>query len=213
MRVVKWALGAVALAVTAAVIAFGVASLTDSAQAEEEPNKPAVSRYEELLAQKLGISVDQLRAAQKAARDQMIDEAVAAGKITAEQAEKLKSLPLGAHPRLRGIGRGVVHAIKDVLGAAAEVLGISRDDVIQNLRNGQSLADMATAKGLSTDQLKAGITQRVTADIQQAVADGKITQEQADRLKEALSNNIDRIINHEGGLPRGGHLRFRFWGP
>ena len=204
MRVVKWGLGAIGLAVTAGVIAFGVASFAGSAQAEEDPEKDG-SRYQELLAQQLGISVEQLQTAQRAARDQLLDAAVAEGRLTAEQAEKLKSLPVGAGLRIR---HRIGHAIRGAITAAAEFLGLTTDEVRQGLEDGKSLADLATEQGKDVEGLKNAIKTDIETDIDAAVQSGKITQERADRLKQNLEERLDNIVSHEG-LPGRGH-RFRF---
>jgi hypothetical protein len=46
-----------------------------------------------MLAQQLGVSVDQLRSATREVRNQLIDQAVAAGRITKEQGDRLKQGP------------------------------------------------------------------------------------------------------------------------
>src|SRR5687767_4747354 len=96
---IKFGLGGLTLFVASAVVAFGIVSLGSGGAFAQTPGDSPRARHNELLAQKLGISVTQLEAAQKAARDQMIDDALAAGRITAEQAAKLKSAEPG---ELRG---------------------------------------------------------------------------------------------------------------
>jgi len=198
LKVVKWGLSGLALAVGAGVIAFGVASFTGSARAQEETEKAAqADRYEELLAQQLGISVDELKAAQKAARDQMIDEAVAAGRLTPEQAERLKSLEPG---ELRGFKHRVVHALKNVLDSAAKALGLTTAEVREGLADGKSIADLAADQGKNIDDVKSAMIDDLEAAIDQAVTDGKLTAERAANLKQRLNDHIDDIVNHEGGF-------------
>lgn len=196
MRVVKWGLAALALAVGAGVIAFAVAGSSGTARAEEDTD---VSRYQELLAQQLGISVDQLKAAQKAARDQLIDEAVAAGRITPEQAERLKALEPGEFRGLRKLGHRVAHALANILDAAANALGLTTEEVRQGLADGKSIADLAGEQGKSVDAVKSAMLSELESEIDQAVADGKITAEQGANLKQKLNDRIDDIVNHRGG--------------
>lgn len=208
MGFVKWGLAGLAMAVTAGVLVFGVVKPGDSASAQENQDKR--DRYEQALAAKLGISVDQLDAAQKAARDQLIDDAVAAGKLTQDQADKLKSIEPGDRGALRGkIGRGAVAVVKNVFQAAAEAIGVSPEDLKTGLRSGQSLTDIAQAKGIDRATLKSKMTDILSQDITDAENAGKITSEQADRLNQALDAHIDQVIDHKGGMPADGERRFR----
>jgi hypothetical protein len=96
----------------------------------------------------------------------------------------------------RGCGGGK-YLIKE---AAAEVLGISEDDLIAGLRDGQSLAQIAEAQGMSADDFRTALLENVTADLQAKLDAGDITQEQFDEKVSELNANIDEIINTEGGL-------------
>jgi hypothetical protein len=96
----------------------------------------------------------------------------------------------------RGCGGGK-YLIKE---AAAEVLGISEDELIAGLRDGQSLAQIAEAQGMSVDDFRAALLENVTADLQARLDAGEITQEQFDEKVSELNANIDEIINAEGGL-------------
>jgi hypothetical protein len=101
----------------------------------------------------------------------------------------------------RGCGGGK-YLIKE---AAAEVLGITEDDLIAGLRDGQSLAQIAEAQGMSVADFRAALLENVTADLQAALDAGDITQEQFDDKVAELNANIDEIINAEGGVRfRGG---------
>jgi polyhydroxyalkanoate synthesis regulator phasin len=199
---------AAALAVAVGVVVFAVAGGSGDAQA----TGPGDNRYQELLAEKLGISVEELQAAQKAARDALIDEKVAAGDLTEEQAERLKNREPGAFrglgPRL---GARVFHALKDVLGAAAEVIGVTPEEARQGIANGNSLVEQAQAKGISEADLKASVLKKLEAQIDEAVNNDKLTEEQATRIKEGLEEHIDRFLNAEGP-PAGKGFGFRFHG-
>ena len=174
----------------------------------QNPGQRNMGAWEQALAEELGINVPILQVAQKAAFEQMINDAVAAGRLTPEQAERLKSMGArGAGPGFPGGGRpfagrmreGFVHAVKSVLSAAAGVIGISEDDLKDELR-GKSLAEIADDNGVDRDELKEGLIEELEDAIEKAQADGKITKEQADRLTKGLNEHIDQIIDHEGGM-------------
>jgi hypothetical protein len=208
---IKYGLAGLALFVASAAVAFGVVGLGGgSALAQIAGGDSPKERYDELLAQKLGISVTQLQTAQKAAHDQMIDDAVAAGRLTAEQAAKLKSAEPGklrglAFGRMKGAA-GVGVAIKNALGAAAEALGMTPQTLWTEIQTGKSLADIAEAKGTDSDELTESIVESIEADLQQAVTNGRLTQAQADRLTEGLEDRIAQMIERERAFhgPRDG---------
>ncbi|MPZ49817.1 MAG: hypothetical protein GEU75_11085 [Dehalococcoidia bacterium] len=176
--------------------------------------RPSFEGWEEALAGKLGVSVEILKAAQKAAFEQAINEAVAAGRLTEQQGERLKSRAgdrgfpgFGRGPGMaKAAGKGIIEALRTALSAAAEVIGISEDELKQELRSGKSVAEIAAANGVERDDLEEELTDALKAAIAAAQADGKITAEQAARLTNALEEHIDKAIDHKGGLkePGGG---------
>ena len=97
----------------------------------------------------------------------------------------------------RGGCGGGKYLIKE---AAAEVLGISEDDLIAGLQDGQSLAQIAEAQGMTVEDFRAALLESVTADLQAKLDAGDITQEQFDEKVAELNANIDEIINTEGGV-------------
>ena len=171
------------------------------------------------VASRLGISEDKLKSAITDETIARIDAAVRRGDLTEEQGERLKErarageglgrLGLGPglgidplpFPRL-DFGRGFGHAFKaagDQIEAAADYLGLTRAQLLEELSDGDSLADVARQKGKSVDGLKTAMRNAMKADLEKAVDDGVLTRQQADRLYEKLSPGIDRLVEH--GLP------------
>ncbi len=76
------------------------------------------------------------------------------------------------------------------LEAAAEVLGMTADDLKSALQSGQTLEDLATEKGVDIAEVQADIqavhSEEMRAQILQAVEDGTMTQDKADWLLEGL---------------------------
>ena len=68
------------------------------------------------------------------------------------------------------------------------------------LKDGKSLAEVAEAKGMSVDDFKAALLTQVKAQLDSLVADGTLTQEQADRVLKNTQDNIDSIVNAQGGF-------------
>jgi hypothetical protein len=171
------------------------------------------------VAKRLGITEEKLRDAIADEKIARIDEAVRDGDITEEQGERLKERarsgeglgrlglgrgfgfgidPLPLPDLERGLGR-VFKVAGDQLEAAAEYLGVTRAELMEELSDGDSLADVARQKGKSVDGLKTAMRNALKADLDEAVADDVITREHADRLYEKLAPGIDRLV--EQGLP------------
>lgn len=201
----KWGLAGVAAVVVAGALAFGVVGVTGKAEAQAPPGGgDRRGRFEQILAQKLGVSVDVLHNAQKAARDQMIDEAVTAGRITAQEATRLKSGQPGIPGQGPGQGRGQARGmglragLTDVLQTAAGSMGMTTDQLRLELRT-KTLAQVAAEHGRTPAQIKATLATQIKADLQKAVGSGRMTQAQADRMLNGLDQMLDRLINRQAG--------------
>jgi len=153
------------------------------------------------VAAKLGIGEDKLKTAVEEAYSETIDEQVAGGQLTQDQADRLKERGFELAPMFapRGGRLGGAHLME----SAATVLGISADDLMTQLRDGKSLADVAEAQGISVDKLKTDLLAQVKTALDTLVSDGKITQSQADEMYSRTESNIDNIVNAMGPL-RGG---------
>ncbi len=82
--------------------------------------------------------------------------------------------------------RPIVHMVE----AAAEYLGLEPAEVLEALADGQVLADL-------TDHdagLVAAIVEAAEADIDQAVADGRISAERAEEIKDGLTERIETFV-------------------
>jgi lambda repressor-like predicted transcriptional regulator len=167
------------------------------------------------VAKRLGISQDKLEDALEDATIARIDAAVAAGDITKEEGDALKERVRSGDvpailPSFRGPGLGLGplgddsafgpghFARTDLLDAAADYLGMAEADVRRALRDGKSLADLANDKGKSVDGLKNALRAAIRKDADQAVDDGELTRQQADRLVEKFSDAVNELIEESG---------------
>lgn len=125
--------------------------------------------YEALLADALGISVDELQAARQEAHDLAIQAAVEAGDLTQEQADMMAAMAA-----LKG-------AI-DPQAITAQVLGISVEELEELRGERGAMSDLLEEKGLTQEEFRAQMQAAYEAAVAQAVEDGVITQEQADQI-------------------------------
>ncbi|MBI1298641.1 hypothetical protein GC175_27210 [bacterium] len=172
----------------------------------------------EFLAEALGITVEELEAAQAEALATGLQQAVDEGLITQAQADQIQD---------RGIGRGgsghfgrFQSETIDPAALLADALGITVEelDAAQQAAQDAALAQ-AVEEGVITqeqaDQMQARqalqpylseSAQSAFADaVAQALADGALTQEQADQLLEESANRFEHGMKFPGfGGERGG---------
>ncbi|MEX0750266.1 MAG: hypothetical protein WD359_05605 [Dehalococcoidia bacterium] len=100
--------------------------------------------------------------------------------------------------------------------ALAGFLGVTAEELRTELQaDGATLATVAEAHGQSRDALIAFMTQEASAALDAKVADGTLTQAEADERLAALTANIGDIVDgsgpfrgfHSGGLPGGMRMR------
>ena len=78
------------------------------------------------------------------------------------------------------------------------MLGLEKEALVEELRSGESLAEVAEAQGMSVEDFKTALLAAVKATLQVKVDEGTITQVQADRIFAGIEEHIDRIVKFEG---------------
>jgi hypothetical protein len=202
----------VGLFVAAGALTVWAFATSGPTSAQEPPPDGPIAHYRMNLAEQLGVTPEQLRTMEREAYEQTVADALARGAITQEQADRLLSMDredLRAHARSHA-GK-VKAAIRGVFQAAAETIGISGDELKSKLQAGKSLAQVASDHNVSRDALKLGITSSVESDLENAVSEGRITQEQADRMLSGLTSRLDDVIDrtHDGTPPVRPGMHFR----
>jgi hypothetical protein len=180
---------------------------------------------------RLKVTPSQLTGALNGAFLDQLQAAVAAGKLTQAQADRIKQHVKSeagepgffAHPglRFRGLQRGFAGPPPPGFGAggpghggriaaAAGYLGLTPGQLFDQLAGGKSLAQVASARGKSVSGLKAAMLAAVRARLDKAVSSKLITAAQEQQILTRLPARLDAEINRAGfRLPRG-HL---FHGP
>ena len=86
-----------------------------------------------------------------------------------------------------GANAGQEGPLHDVMVASmAQALGLDKTTVEQRLDAGETMWQVAQSKGLSADQFSAAMQQARTDALNQAVADGTISQAQADWMAQHM---------------------------
>ena len=92
--------------------------------------------------------------------------------------------------------------------ALTEVLGIEADELRTALAEGQTIAEIAEANGVSTDEVIAALVADAQERIDQGVEDGRLTEEEAADKLASATERITAMVNGELE-PRFGHRHHR----
>jgi uncharacterized protein YaiL (DUF2058 family) len=171
------------------------------------------------VAQAHGKSGAEVAAALKTAANNRFDDAVTAGRLTADQANTRKQQAAQHIDQLvnqvmpkggpgpgpggpggpGGFGRGAMAA---GLSTAAKELGITPQELRTELASGKSLAQVAQAHGKTGADVATALKDAANQRFVQAVASGRLTQDQANTMKTQVDQRIDQLVNQV--MPQGG---------
>lgn len=210
MNKLKTKVGAALVGVTA--LGAG-AFLAPTANAQIEPASPETIVIED------GEQLDRAtaRADRMAERFQAL---VDNGTISQEQADLIADQIASGDFGQRGDGEGRNHGKHGKRGhhgidasVVTDLLGLTEDELRTELAAGNTLAEVAEANGVGTDALTATLETAANDAIDAALADGKITAEQADEKRAEIAEKIESRINEtksdDDGEGRRGHRGHR----
>jgi hypothetical protein len=155
--------------------------------------------------------------------DNALDDLVEDGTLTQDQADAVADALQEARPdHFPGFGpwsgRGPFAIGGSLLEEAADAIGIEVDDLLDAVRDGQTIAEVAEAEGVDPQTVIDAIVAQARERFDEAVADERLDQEDADEHLADLTARITEFVN-EGfdalPVPDGGFFRERFkeWGP
>ena len=127
-------------------------------------------------------------------REAMIDRLVEEGVITQEQAEDVAAVRDAVQAHREEIRAEKQQSIADALEVTVEELEAAREE-------GTTLAELA---GDDLSEIVDLFTTQATERIEEGVANGRITQEQADERLDGLAERIESRLEDGGGFGRRG---------
>jgi hypothetical protein len=182
------------------------------------------------VAKRLNVSPQRLTSAIKAAEIDRLNAAVKAGRLTKAQANAIKHAIESKGPPFVGPDPGPLRRPPGLFGgpppfaaplffghagpltAAARYLGLSEAQLLNDLRSGRSLAQIATARGKSVSGLEHAVVAEIKLRLDRAVAAKRITKSQEQSLLALLTSRLSDLINgrppafapgrHLGPIPR-----------
>lgn len=166
-------------------------------------------------ARQLGIQPNELSNALKQALKNRVDEAVKDGRLTKEEAARLKQridanqIPfLGPGPRPGpGFHREHHFPFHAKLEAAAKYLGMSESELRTSLDGGKTLAQVARDRDKSVEGLVDALLADAQTHLEEAVKAGRLTEAEKKEMLAGLEQRITDLVN--GRLPRPPRFGFR----
>ena len=200
MKSRKWRIGGILLA---AVIFAGAVTGIAFADSDQKTGLSKDTLYRSFiskLAVNLGVDQDKVTAALDTTIKQMLDEAVQEGRLTQEQADKIT-----ANKDFGFSGLGFLHGKKHKfigngrnLDGIANALGMTTDQLKTELQSGKKMQQIVTGHGMTMDQFRQKMLELKNDEISKAVADGKITQDQANQILEKMEQHFNNQIPDDG---------------
>ncbi len=209
--------GAIALGLALGVVIGPLFSATTASAQSSQTTSPGASLWNDFLDQlaaALNIQRSTLDSAIQTAGNKTIDNAVQRGTLTQAQGDALKArLQAGDIGALWGWGRGkepgkqaLANVRRAMLDAAAQKLGMTVTELITQLRSGQTLAQIAQSKGVAEQDVINAALAAAKTQLDQAVANGTLTQAQADAIYTNLQQKGALLFT-----PRGRGFHGRGW--
>jgi len=170
-------------------------------------------KLHQAVADVLGITIGEYDAAVETARDQVLGEAVTEGWLTQGQADRMRErAEEGFGPGMGGMfqggRRGGMFGPEDsFISVAADELGMTVQDLVVELQDSKTIADVAADKDVDPQVIVDAFVAQHTERLNEAVADGRITQKQADLMTEQMTEEVQEHLTEpfpfEGGGPGG----------
>ena len=105
------------------------------------------------------------------------------------------------HGGIGAFGFGIGGHIGDSIDGVAKALGISQQDLLKDIGNGQSLADIAKSKNVDVNKLIQTLVDDAKSKIEAAAKDGHLSADQVTKLESNLQDMISKMVNMS--LPKG----------
>ena len=165
--------GAAALVLTGGAISLMPGATATPYAEAADPGGPGIQAFIDLVARKLGITSEKLSTAMTEARKE-----------------------LGIPERGHGPGMGDRRMGPPVdLSVAAQAIGITPEQLRQELP-GKSLAQVAQAHSKTAGDVATALKNADNKRVDEAVAAGKLTAEQAAHRKQQVAQRIEELVNH-----------------
>jgi hypothetical protein len=191
-------------AVVMALVGVSVAVVAAQDPQEETVKGPFgwFERLRQAIAEELGISVERYEAAVDAARERLIEETKEEGWSFEEHAEGYrKRFRAGRGPmffRFEHAFPGTARTVHSLESVAAEELGMTVDELFDELEDSKSIAELAEEKGVDPQAIVDVYVAGIREQLQQVVANEWLTQTQADAILKRITEQALKHLEMSG---------------
>lgn len=154
----------------------------------------ALSSPTAAVAQETESTDDEARPSRETAIQDVLSTLVTDGVITRAQADAVTDALVENLPE-RGHHRGFRHGVR--METVATIIGIDVQELMEALRDGSTIAEVAAANGSSADAVINGLVAEANERIDEAVAEGKLSADQAAEAKANAAERIEAMVNGE----------------
>ncbi len=169
------------------------------------------------LAEAQGVDPEEIISLFLTQAEERLDYLVDQGRLTQEEAQAILE-ELEEHARWfleNSVMMGYGWGYGGLLGVAAEVLGISVEELVEELSQGKTLAEIAEERGVDPQAIVDAFVAQVEEALEQAVADGRLTREQAEDILARVTEHAQWLLynpfptgfgyGYHHGMGPGGH--------
>ncbi|ADU52008.1 hypothetical protein Tmar_1923 [Thermaerobacter marianensis DSM 12885] len=208
-----------------ATSAQDAAGTADAAQGTAADPSSLTATFVQRLAEALGLTRDRVDAAIRDVLAGMVDEAAQKGQLSSEQAAALRQRiaqgqyrlvpPMGGrghgwggkHGRHGGFFPGEGHgaSLAGLLQSVSDTLNLTPGQILDQLWQGKTLAQIAQEQGVSRQQVKDAIVSQAKQRLDAAVTAGRLTQQQADQWLQRLEEQADALLDRQFTPPGAAH--------
>jgi uncharacterized membrane protein len=86
-----------------------------------------------------------------------------------------------------------------VVAISAKTIGISRQELVSELRSGQSISAVAGEHGVNTQAVVTALVNAADAEVSKEVANHKLTTAQATKIETRVGPYVANLVNHNFG--------------
>ena len=172
------------------------------------------------IAEAQGVTLDELVNAITADAHEKLAEAVASGRLSQEEADERLERMRDQVTRVVINARGpallgqlqppqnrIAQHLRGIIKQTVGLLGLEPEAIVAQLRAGHTLAEIAEAQGVTLDELVNAITADAHEKLAEAVASGRLSQEEADERLERMRDQVTRVVINARGPALLGQLQ------
>jgi len=149
-------------------------------------------RFRNKVADILGITADEYQDTVDQAQEEVLADGVAEGWLTQSQVENMQERFIQRQEmklpgRMCGFGSNAISVF-------ADTLDMENTDLFSELEDEKTISQVAQEKGIDTSTLIAAYVDELTQNLEEAIADGDITQKYADSILAGAEENAENML-------------------